>query len=582
MVEGLKAIISPDNLLLLATFMLLQATPAGWLIDILGLGMLLIAAGGAVLDLGSALWNVCHARNKYQFRRASMALADALAETGLFAVNCLVGKAVHTAGKRISAGLEPTPPSTGVSGPGSLVTGDTIADNTVLPLPEPATADTLHGTELIPLPRPVAVPPPPTPAVLPPSPVPGLTAPAWGKACVNKLIELHPEIPPDRQAAMQNVQFHFVTPKLMNDYHVWYTKGTPVTPGCHGMRFGAYGNIPERILVTRTTPHLILHEATHTAQNPEVKNFFGQPMNEAITDAYATQVTEPRGWVEPSAYSTNGNVGAVRMLDSILASNGGGGLLGQAYFGEGVEPLITLEDAVNNATAPGVFGDVQRLINTDQGYAAQARLFPYLDVLPATPIEPPIVSVPETAAFPVDTSPPISGSPVTGGTWRFPGSKVGVLGGVGVVVAGGTLGFILLNQSNNTATPASSLTASATAPPSAQSAGAAQNPSQRPLTTVPIRIADNQDRFLADPCGRGPLRLRWTIRGAASGAPVVVRMSGPRLPAQITFTIGADGSFGQDFHVGGNGIYTTTVVSIGGQSAPSANSENHATVSGCP
>lgn len=63
----------------------------------------------------------------------------------------------------------------------------------------------------------------------------------------------------------------------------------------------------------------------------------------------------------------------------------------------------------------------------------------------------------------------------------------------------------------------------------------------------------------------------WTVTGAAAGETVVVDMTGPGLPASANFVIGADGTFGHDYTVpAGPGLWTTTVVSIGGLAAPAA------------
>jgi hypothetical protein len=45
---------------------------------------------------------------------------------------------------------------------------------------------------------------------------------------------------------------------------------------------------------------------------------------------------------------------------------------------------------------------------------------------------------------------------------------------------------------------------------------------------------------------------------------------------------GAVASPGPDVHTGGNGLYTTRIVSIGGQAPPTANDTNSASVTGCP
>jgi len=102
-----------------------------------------------------------------------------------------------------------------------------------------------------------------------------------------------------------------------------------------------------------------------------------------------------------------------------------------------------------------------------------------------------------------------------------------------------------------------------------------------PPVTTPVVIVSNKDAFLNNisPCQTGAtLELSWTVDGAPSGAPVVVQMSGPDLPAQPqTFMIGADGTFGQDYSISGSGTWTTDVLTINGQPAPTDNAHNSAT-----
>jgi len=145
--------------------------------------------------------------------------------------------------------------------------------------------------------------------------------------------------------------------------------------------------------------------------------------------------------------------------------------------------------------------------------------------------------------------------------------------------------------SSGRSTPASAANAPASvanAPASAGSTPASVSesvPAASGTPTAGIVIADNKDVFTSNPCaigGPGVLHLTWTISGVAPGTPVVVKMNGPGLPADETFTTGPDGSFGRDVATGGNGTYDTQVVSIGGGQAPTANAKNEATVKGCP
>ena len=97
-----------------------------------------------------------------------------------------------------------------------------------------------------------------------------------------------------------------------------------------------------------------------------------------------------------------------------------------------------------------------------------------------------------------------------------------------------------------------------------------------------MAITDNQDRYTADPCGHGPLHLHWVISGVNAGTPVVIDLTVPGLPAKQTLYTAADGSINEDLPIGGNGIRTTHIESIGGQPAPAANDDNSSSVTGCP
>lgn len=143
---------------------------------------------------------------------------------------------------------------------------------------------------------------------------------------------------------------------------------------------------------------------------------------------------------------------------------------------------------------------------------------------------------------------------------RFGWKKVVVAGIVAAIAAAVGLTFIFSGSSKNDPTKAPS-----------PGAGAA-----------PVTITDNQDKFIGgDPCSNGILHLQWDISGGHRGEVVVIKESGPGLPPRRTFKLDADGSFDVDVHTGGNGVYATQIVSIGGQPPPAANSTNSATVKGC-
>jgi hypothetical protein len=72
------------------------------------------------------------------------------------------------------------------------------------------------------------------------------------------------------------------------------------------------------------------------------------------------------------------------------------------------------------------------------------------------------------------------------------------------------------------------------------------------------------------------LKLKWVIDNAPAGATVVVKLTGPGLPPQITFQLRPDGSYEQDYTVQGSGKWTSDVVTINGAPAPTLHSQNSA------
>lgn len=75
------------------------------------------------------------------------------------------------------------------------------------------------------------------------------------------------------------------------------------------------------------------------------------------------------------------------------------------------------------------------------------------------------------------------------------------------------------------------------------------------------------------------MHAHWVVTGVPAGSTVAVDMTGPGLPAETTFVVGADGSFGKDYTIpAGAGVWTTDIVSIAGAPAPTSNDQNKATV----
>lgn len=105
-----------------------------------------------------------------------------------------------------------------------------------------------------------------------------------------------------------------------------------------------------------------------------------------------------------------------------------------------------------------------------------------------------------------------------------------------------------------------------------------------PNATVPNKIAVIKDNVLVDnvgtPCSTPTtMHAHWVLTGVPEGSKVVVDMSGPGLPAETTFTVGADGSFGKDYTIpAGPGAFTSKVVSIDGAPAPASNATNKASI----
>jgi hypothetical protein len=130
--------------------------------------------------------------------------------------------------------------------------------------------------------------------------------------------------------------------------------------------------------------------------------------------------------------------------------------------------------------------------------------------------------------------------------------------------------------SGPSSTPSSS--GSSTAGPDRSTPGG--TPGDSPLPGV--AVVDNELRFIGDRCVRGPLHMFWIVLGLGAGDEVVVRTSLRGVQADRTFTTAVDGSFGANVSTGGNGLYTTRIVSIADRPAPAAGSTNRTTVSGCP
>ena len=55
------------------------------------------------------------------------------------------------------------------------------------------------------------------------------------------------------------------------------------------------------------------------------------------------------------------------------------------------------------------------------------------------------------------------------------------------------------------------------------------------------------------------------IKGAPAGAKVVIDLTGPGLPSQVTLTVGANGAVSDDLPITGSGNWTDTVVSVNGK-----------------
>lgn len=73
------------------------------------------------------------------------------------------------------------------------------------------------------------------------------------------------------------------------------------------------------------------------------------------------------------------------------------------------------------------------------------------------------------------------------------------------------------------------------------------------------------------------LRLKWAFANVPAGAVVVVDLSGPGLPPQITFTLASDRTFEQDYQIRGAGAWMTKIVSIANKPPPALHSTNAAT-----
>ena len=95
-------------------------------------------------------------------------------------------------------------------------------------------------------------------------------------------------------------------------------------------------------------------------------------------------------------------------------------------------------------------------------------------------------------------------------------------------------------------------------------------------STASVVILDNEAHLGGIICQGGTITFHWQFRGANPGDPVVVRFSGPGLPAEQTFTIGADGTIDQTFPISGAGNWTTDIVSIAGKPPPNQNTHGDA------
>lgn len=94
-------------------------------------------------------------------------------------------------------------------------------------------------------------------------------------------------------------------------------------------------------------------------------------------------------------------------------------------------------------------------------------------------------------------------------------------------------------------------------------------------STASVIILDNKAIVGGDICfAGGTVHFEWTLGNAKPGDAVAVRFSGPGLPAQTTLTVGAGGKFSVDFPIKGSGSWTSDLVSIGGQPAPTSNGHN--------
>jgi hypothetical protein len=97
------------------------------------------------------------------------------------------------------------------------------------------------------------------------------------------------------------------------------------------------------------------HEITHGASNPNVMSDLGRETNEAMTERFTRDFTQPAGINRDGCtYYTNGSVDVIHDMENLVGKDP----VRQAYFGQGSAPISDLRQAVDNATQGGTFDKV--------------------------------------------------------------------------------------------------------------------------------------------------------------------------------------------------------------------------------